>query len=234
MRRALLAVPLFLLPAVAAPAAENWAAACRAASRVAAVAPCEKALAADPADVGAARRLAWGLLATYRETEAIRRFEALARARPDDPQAQLDVASVMTGLRMYPQAVPYMHRALALAPQRTAIQRLAAILFLHTEDYAAAHAAHRALAEAGVAVGLYDLARDYAQGRGTNPDQALARQWYERAAAAGHVGAMRALADKLEYGAFGTPPEPQLARMWRQRAAAAVAGLPAADPEHRE
>ncbi len=233
MRRALLAAVLILAAPVPA-VAEDWAAACRAASRVAAVAPCEKALAADPTDVQAARRLAWGLLATYRETEAIRRFEALARTRPDDAQAQLDVASVMTGLRMYPEAVPYMRRALALAPQRTAVQRLAAILFLHTEDYAAAHAAHRALAEAGVAVGLYDLARDYAQGRGTDPDQAQARHWYERAAAAGHVGAMRALADKLEYGAFGTPPEPDLAQLWRQRAAAAVAGLPAADPQNLE
>jgi TPR repeat protein len=212
-----------------AAAEDDPAAACREAHRVAAVAPCERALAADPKDLEAERRLAWGLLATYRETEAIERFAAIAHRRPNDARAHFDLASVMTGLRMYGQAVPYLKRALALDPGTLAHQRLAAILFVHTEDYAGAHAAHRAIAAAGVPTGLFDLAQDYAQGRGTDPDQAQARHWYERAAEAGHVRAMRLLADKLEFGAFGTPPEPRLAAVWRARARAAVAGLPAPD-----
>ncbi|WP_119168759.1 hypothetical protein [Algihabitans albus] len=208
--------------------ASGWAQACRAAPRVAAVEPCGAALTADPSDIEAERRLAWGLLATYRETEAIDRFVTIARRRPDDPQAHFDAASVMTGLRMYPQAIPHLRRALALAPDLLRHQRLAAILFVHTGDWAEAHAAHRMLAVAGLPTGLFDLAQDFAQGRGVAPDQAEARHWYERAAEAGHVGAMRSLSEKLRYGAFGTPPEPQLAGRWQARAEAAVEGLPGA------
>lgn len=213
-------------PAPASDAAADPAQVCRTAPRVAAVEPCQAALRTDPQDLEAQRRLAWGLLATYRETEAVERFVALARARPEDPQAQFDAASVMTGLRMYPQALPYLRRALHLAPDLLTHQRLAAILFLHTEDWVEAHAAHRVLAVAGLPTGLFDLAQDFAQGRGVAPDQAEARRWYERAAEAGHVGAMRTLAEKLRYGAFGTPPEPQLASRWSAKAEAAVAGLP--------
>ena len=216
--------------ALAADPTSDWMEACLAAPRVAAVEPCERALSARPDDIEMERRLAWGLLATYRETEAVDRFVTIAQKRPDDPQAHFDAASVMTGLRMYPQAVPHLQRALALAPDLLEHQRLAAILFVHTDDWAAAHAANRVLAVAGVPTGLFDLARDFAQGRGVEPDQAEARRWYERAAEAGHVGAMRALAEKLHYGAFSTPPEPQLAGFWRDRAAAAVAGLPKAVP----
>lgn len=237
--RAARVLPALLLPLYAgvgepghlsAEVASAWAEACRAAPRVAAVEPCERALSARPDDIEAERRLAWGLLATYRETEAVERFLTIARRRPADPQAHFDAASVMTGLRMYPQAVPHLQRALDLAPDLLEHQRLAAILFVHTGDWAAAHAANRVLAVAGVPTGLFDLARDFAQGRGVEPDQGEARRWYERAAEAGHVGAMRALAEKLHYGAFGTPPEPRLAGVWRARAAAAVAGLPEAAP----
>lgn len=200
--------------------ASEAAAACLAAPRVAAAEPCARALALEPGNLAVERQLAWGLLATWRETEAVERFAAIAARRPDELRAQLDLAAVLVGLRAWDEAEAPLRRALALGPGEVETNRLAALYFAVRGDHAAAHRAHRRLAGRGVATAMFDLAEDYAQGRGTEPDQARARRWLEAAAGAGHVLAMRSLSEKLRYGAFGTPPEPERADWWLRRAEA--------------
>jgi TPR repeat protein len=223
----LLAAALLLLAAAAsgrAPAVAGTAAACLSAPRVLAVEPCERAL-AEPDEspetrLEIERRLAGGLLATYRETDGVERLAALAARRPWDLRAQLDLAGALVGLRDYPAAEAPLARALQLAPEAVEVNRLAALYFTIVEDHDSAHQAHRRLAERGLLVAMFDLADDYAQGRGVEPDQRQARRWLERAASGGHVLAMRTLSEKLRYGAFGSPPEAELAERWLRRAQA--------------
>ncbi len=212
-----------LLPAAGAPAQDGGAGAtaraCLAAPRVEAVAPCTAALeTADPAEgalrLALERQLAWGLLATYRETDAIERFAAIAEAHAGELRAQLDLASVLVGLRVYDAAEAPLARALALDPGHLETNRLAALFYAIRGRHEAAHRAHRRLAERGVLTAMFDLAEDFAQGRGVEPDQTRARRWLESAAGGGHVLAMRTLAEKLRHGAFGTPAEPEKAAFW--------------------
>ncbi len=100
------------------------------------------------------------------------------------------------------------------------------MVFEQAGEADAAFAAHLALAEAGIEIGMYDLARDYHYGRGTGADRAAARLWYQRAAEAGHVAAMQVLADHLPYGALG-PDDPAAADHWRQE----VEGVRRSHPE---
>lgn len=216
-----LALGLALGPAAADPLED-----CLAAGRVEALAPCEAAARVAPDDPEIRRRLAWALLANHAETRAVETFAALAAARPDDPQAHYDLASVLLGLRMYEQALAPTRRALVLAPDRVAVLRLGATLYALTERYEDAFDLNMKMALRGVPTGLFAVAQDFTFGRGVPPDQRRARDWYERAAERGHVGAMRELAERLRYGAFGTPPEPDLADLWEDRAQAAIAGLP--------
>ncbi|SME87858.1 hypothetical protein SAMN06265365_10121 [Tistlia consotensis] len=207
-------------PAAAAPGPGGLVALCLEAPRLQAVEPCSRALAAEPGNLAVERRLAWGLLATYRETDAIEHFAAIAERRPDDLGAQVDLAAVLVGLRAYDAAEAPLRRALALAPENLETNRLASIYFAIREDYGAEHEAHRRLAAQGDLTAMFDLSEDFAQGRGVEPDQPRARRWLEAAAAGGHVLAMRTLSEKLRHGAFGMPPDPAGADYWLQQAEA--------------
>lgn len=193
-------------------------AACLSAPRSQAVPACEAALAARPGDLALRRKLAWSYLASYRETDALALLAAIAEERPDDAAAQFDLAAAAAGLRDYPRALAALRVALRLAPGELRILRLGARLYEETGAPAAAFALHRRLALAGQPIGMFDLAEDYAQGRGTEPNQQHARTWYTRAAEAGHVMAMTVLAAKLDSRAFGTAPDPDGAAFWRRRA----------------
>ena len=67
---------------------------------------------------------------------------------------------------------------------------------------------YRKAADQGSPSGAYGLAHMYAIGEGVKRDDAAARQWFEKAAAAGHQGALQALASASEQGGLGIEPDP--------------------------
>ncbi len=220
------AAAMLLWPRLAGGEAGDHAETCRAAQDRAALEPCQAALEADPNDLESGFKLAWTMLGHNRETDAVELFTALATAHPENENAHFNLAGALASVSAYEDATAPIERALARqAPQRKT-QRLAAAIYLNARSYEKAHAMHRILAEAGERTSMFDLAEDYALGRGTGYDQPLARRWYENAAKAGHVGAMVVLAAKLESGAFGAPSNPAAAAYWRQAAAQAARGLP--------
>lgn len=201
-------------------------AACLEASGKAAIAPCRAALDADPDDLESGFKLGWALLGHNRESDGIAVFRRLAEEHPANEAAHFNLAGALASVSAYKDATAPIERALELAAIKWEIQKLAAAIYLNNRDYERAHAMHRKLATAGDRTAMFDLAEDYALGRGTGYDQPLAKHWYEEAAKAGHVGAMTVLAAKLESGAFGDPKDPDSAAYWRQQASEAARGLP--------
>lgn len=185
--------------------------------------PCEEVFSDNPGDSAVKRQLAWSYLANYRESDAIRLFEELALAEPRSGQAQYDLASVLVALRAYPEAAYPLKRAIQLRPFERRTVELAAIYFEHMELNSLAFDMHMRLASLGSLVGMFELANDFAFGRGTEHDQLRAKQWYTRAAEGGHVTSMLVLAEKLERGAFGIAPNPDEAAYWRLRAKKVIA-----------
>lgn len=200
--------------------------ACQAARGKAAIAPCQAALDADPGDLESGFKLGWALLGHNQESDGIAVFRKLAEEHPANEAAHFNLAGALASVSAYKDAAAPIERALELSAIKWEIQKLAAAIHLNNRNYPRAHEMHRELATAGDRTAMFDLAEDYALGRGTGHDQPLARQWYEEAAKAGHVGAMTVLAAKLESGAFGDPKDPGSAAYWRQQASEAARGLP--------
>ncbi|MEX0922943.1 MAG: hypothetical protein WDZ84_09210 [Rhodovibrionaceae bacterium] len=225
--RPVLAAAAFLLwPAAILAGESDPAAACRAATGKAAIEPCERALKADSGDLESGFKLAWAMLGHNRETDAVELFTQLAEAQPENEDAHFNLAGALASVSAYEAATPPIERALALTAGQPRTQKLAAAIYLNSRSYEKAHAMHVKLAAAGDRTSMFDLAEDYALGRGAGYDQPAARHWYEEAAKAGHVGAMTVLAAKLESGAFGDPKDPEGAVYWRRQAAEAARGLP--------
>lgn len=209
-------LPALLLPCLlaAAPAwAETWSQRCATAVPARVLQPCEEALLDDPHDTLALKRLGDFYLGNHGEWQAVELYERRIDLEPGNPEAWFDHAAALATMWYFADASPSMHRALDLQPDRLLFHRLAAVVFEQSGEAEAAFRAHRALAEGGVETGMYDLARDYHYGRGTEPDAEAAALWYRRAAEAGHVGAMAALAEHLPYGALG-PADPAEAEQW--------------------
>ena len=209
-------LPLALLLLAAPAAAETWHERCAAAPAAEAFKPCEEALIDDPDDTLALKRLGDIALGSHGEWRAVELYGRRIALEPDNPEAWFDQAAALATMWYFVEAAEPLRQALALDPGNVAFQRLAAIVFERAGPAEAAVAAHRSLAEAGIDTGMYDLAQDLHYGRGTPSDGAQARLWYERAAAAGHVGAMRALAEHLPFGALGIE-DPGRADYWRQQ-----------------
>ena len=94
-----------------------------------------------------------------------------------------------------------------------------------------AAAQYRKAAEAGDAEGQYALGAMLAEGRGVDRDDADARRWIERAATAGHAGAVNYLAQSYLRGGLGLsqPGAADLSGLPWIRQAAANGHLPALD-----
>lgn len=215
MRRLPLALLLVATPA----AAESWHERCAAASAAAAFKPCEEALIDDPNDTLALKRLADIYLGSHGEWRAVEFYGRRIALQPDSAEAWFDQAAALATMWHFAEAIEPLRKALELDPGNLGTQRLAAIVFEQAGEAGEAFAAHRALAEAGIATGMYDLAKDYHFGRGTSVDGPQAALWYERAAEAGHVAAMQALAEYLPSGALGIEDAGR-ADYWRQQAEA--------------
>lgn len=224
--RGLAAAAVLLLPLWAAAEETGPGEACRRAAGEEAILPCRAALEENRADLESGFKLAWTLLGHNQEAQGIELFRQLAEEHPADRRTHFNLAGALASVSAYKDAKAPIARALDLAAMELEIQKLAAAIYLNTRDYAQAHEMHLKLADAGVRTSMFDLAEDYALGRGVAYDQAKARRWYQAAAEAGHVGAMTVLAAKLESGAFGEPKDPEGAAFWRQQAADAARGLP--------
>ncbi len=130
-----------------------------------------------------------------------------------------DVVGAMNKLRPGAQA--------GHAPSQVLLAQLLEAAGLLPE--AAGH--YRRAAEAGNAEGQYALGAMLAEGRGLDRDEATARQWIERAVAAGHAGAINYLAQSYMRGGLGLAP-PRSAEapgLVTIRQAAAGGHLPAID-----
>lgn len=206
------------LPALAA---ESWHQRCADATPAESVRPCEEALIDDPNDLLALKRLGDFYLGNSGEWRAIELYSRRILLDPESPEAYFDHAAALATMWYFAEASPSMHQALALDRTNLQHHRLASIIFEQSGELEAAFAAHLALAEAGVEIGMYDLAKDYDDGQGTNKDPAAALRWYRAAAESGHVAAMERLAEGLEAGRFGLPPDPAAAASWREAAKAA-------------
>ena len=85
-------------------------------------------------------------------------------------------------------------------------------------DYAAAWHTNTILAEAGDALGQYNLGVLYSEGRGVPQDYVQARAWYEKAAVQGYAAAQYNLGIMCANG-WGGPKDNGQARAWYERAA---------------
>jgi TPR repeat protein len=178
---------------------------------------CEAALAAREDDRQILQHFAWVMLSHNMEESSIRLFERLVQLDPEDPDAYFQLAAAQATMFNYAAAEEAIRTALHLRPDHLPSHRLAGIVYEHLGLDDLAFSTHMVLARAGLRTGMYDLAQDFHYGRGTARDGRRARNWYEAAAAKGHVAAMEMLAEGYAVGLFGEPDD-ESAEIWRQRA----------------
>lgn len=222
-----LAGGIALLAASPAPAQADWRALCADPQGWKALDDCAAAVRAVPENLEAQRRLAWLLLSNNREPRALELFGRLAVLEQDNPEAQFDYAAALATVWDYQAAVLPITRAIRLKGDEPRYYRLAAVIYEQLARSDEAFVFHLRLARLGDRIAMYDLASDYAQGRGTEADDAAALHWFEAAAAQDHVGAMEQLAEAYGSGGLGLARDPARAEHWQQRAAAARAGATA-------
>lgn len=185
---------------------------------------CTLAAASGPTDeIAKMRAFATELLVSERYEDAIATFITIAEQAPDDPRSHYDVAGAMLFLRMWPDAVAPIERAIALAPDNALYHELAAMNYLQMQDYPHAFEATRNGARLGDMKAMYTLAGMYEHGRGTAASSARALEWLERAAHAGHMGAMDAMTRVYREGRYGQAPDPVRERAWAQELDRAMA-----------
>lgn len=211
--------------------ATDWRTLCSGELDPARLQACEAAVASTEGSVDellARRGLAWALLRNGEEPRAIDLFIGLAALQPDNAQAQFDTATAHATVWNYQAASGYLTAAVRLGRQDASAYLLGAIIFEHLAKPAEAFVFHHRLAKLGESSGMFDLAQDFAKGRGTRADAVAARAWYERAADQGHVGAMLALAEAYRSGGLDLTPDAALAASWEAKAEATRGG-PSAD-----
>jgi len=109
-------------------------------------------------------------------------------------------------------------------------QSLYAYILDKSEDNEEAAKYFRRAAEQGNADGQYGLGALYAAGEGVERDPAAARQWFERAAGAGHPQAVIALSQAFLTESFGFRRDPaDVAGLAWVRKAAELGSIPALD-----
>ena len=230
--KALLGAALLSLSLGSAPAlASDWRSLCSGTLDIARLQACEAAVASTEGTAGALsaqRSLAWALLRNGEEPRAITLFAELAAQQPDDAEAQFDSAAAHATVWNYEAAAGYLTAAVRQGRRDASTYLLGAIIFEQLARPAEAFVFHHRLARLGEPSGMFDLAQDFAGGRGTAMDSDAARAWYERAAEQGHVGAMLALAEAYRTGGLELAPDADLAALWAAKAAAARTA-PAAD-----
>lgn len=213
-----LSAPLALAIAAAPALAETAAERCAKTAKDGEVAACQQALLEKAGDLEIRRHLAQAYLASNDALSAYRIYDEIRQQRPDDAKAQFDYAAALATFHDFELAAEPIRAAMRLAPDNLTTLQLAAIIFGQVRRYDEAFAAVGRAAELGDTVQMFALARYYEQGIGVTSDPKAARDWYERAAAAGHIGAMMALADVYAEGRLGVRPDLDRAEAWATRA----------------
>jgi TPR repeat protein len=174
-------------------------------------------------EVAKMRAFATELLVNERYEDAIATFITIAEQTPDDARSHYDVAGAMVFLRMWPDAVAPIERAIALAPDNALYHELAAMTYLQMQDFPHAFEATRRGARLGDMKAMYTLAGMYEHGRGTPASPTKALEWLERAARAGHLGAMEAMVRVYREGRYEQAPDTGRAGAWQQELDRAMA-----------
>lgn len=183
-----------------------------------AIAACRAAIKAEPQSKALRRRLGFAYLEADLFAESIKAFREVTTRWPNDWQAQFDLASVYGFLQAYPSAVAPIEAAMRLEPNNLQSLMLATIIFRNVRrDDTVFRIALRAAA-LGERRAMFMTSYHYESGVGTKKDLARARYWMEKAAAAGHVGAMDQMAKGYLSGEMGFVPDAQKAEMWAARA----------------
>ncbi len=218
------ATMLVALLAVRTAGAQDLAQRCAEVARDGDVAACRAAVAANPADIGARRNLAFAYLALNDHDACLAVHRDIVAIAPDDPEAWFGYAAAAATFWDYASAVEPIRVALRLAPDDLMSLRVAAIVFRMAGLPRDALAAMSRGAELGDDLQMAAVAEAYRRGLGTTADPLAGRIWLERAAASGHVGAMQQLAALYRDGADGLPADRAAAEAWSARARRALDG----------
>lgn len=182
---------------------------------------CEAAVAATPNDVTLLRYLAKAYIEVADFSEAINVFERIADLSPNDPKSHEDLAGTLGFVRAYEPAVRAMRRVLHLRPAKPEDYRALAIMYVNLNDPGAAAAMTEKAALMGDPVAMFDLRRHYIEGFGIEKNLTKAVEWTQKAAEAGHLGAMALMSDIYLEGLYGQRADEARAIEWAERLRAA-------------
>jgi TPR repeat protein len=196
---------------------ENAASLCARTAKDGNVEACRAAVAADRRDLTNRENLALAYLSLGDDEDCFQTHAEIVALAPDEGHSHFAYAAALTTFGRYDDAVPFIRTALQLSPDDLTTVQLAALLFEMTSHNDEAVAAFHRGAELGDALLMYDLALAYARGLDGAPDRVAAREWFERAAQAGHVTAMLRVSDMYRNG-DGVPVDLARAEQWAARA----------------
>ncbi|MGQ0677043.1 MAG: hypothetical protein ACT4N4_13280 [Rhodospirillales bacterium] len=178
---------------------------------------CAAALKAAPKDLALRRALARAYIDVGDGVGGASEYGAIARERPEDPEAWYDYALALATDYRYREAASAIDHALKLDPDRPAANKIAVIAYEGAGRIADAYGAGLRLAGMGDAIAMYETAEALVKGRGVKADPPAAVPWFRRAAEAGHVDAMAALAKIYAEGLYGEKPDPAQAAQWKKK-----------------
>ena len=145
-------------------------------------------------------------------------YGLVVQEQPDDATAWFDYAAALANDYRFREAAAASEMAMNLDPTNLQAIKIAVIAFERSERYADALTSSYRLAATGDRIAMNDIAEAFLYGRGVaeNPHEAVL--WFERAASAGHFGAMDRLAHIHQMGLYGREPDAKLAAQWSKRA----------------
>jgi TPR repeat protein len=208
---------LAALPDTSAAAAESAAELCARTAKDGNVEACQAAVAADRHDLASRENLALAYLSLGDGEDCFQVYAEIVALAPDAANSHFIFAAALTTFGRYDEAVPFIRTALRMAPDDLATVQLGALLFEMTSHNDEAVAAFHRGGEIGDQRLMSDLALAYARGLDGTPDPTAAREWFERAADAGHVTAMLRVSVMYRNG-DGVPVDLARADAWAARA----------------
>lgn len=178
---------------------------------------CRAALADNPKDIEVLRGLARAQIEVGSFEDAVETYQRVVHLTPNDAKAREDLAGTLGFIRQYERAAREMERVLDLRPGRAEDFRTLAIMYVFLNNPGQAAAMNRRAAEMGDAIAMFDLRQFYRDGFGVSKDLNAAVAWTERAARAGHLGAMALLTDIYLEGLYGQAADEAKAVQWAER-----------------
>jgi TPR repeat protein len=198
--------------------AQDWAASCATGRGQDKVLSCNMALKAAPKDIGLRRHLGRALLDIGDGMGGATEFGGIAEELKTDAGAWFDYAAALATDYRFTEAATAIARSLALDPDRFEANKIAVIAFERAGRDEEAYQASLRLAGMGDRIAMNDIAEALLEGRGVAANPPAAVPWFERAAAAGHIGAMDRLARIHREGLYGRKPDAALAEQWAKKA----------------